>query len=97
MNAITTEAFLIEDQLKDLERMAAGDLVMKARNVEQLSRRTPNRSERLRYASAFARVRDEMAAAVSRMERVCPDLDVPEFIAEGSTVDLAQSRRSFVR
>lgn len=92
MNARTPATFLREDALRELERLSAADLVMKMRNVDVLNRTLAD-DERARLAKVFERTANEFDTAAALLKRERPAVDVPHFIAKGSTVDLTESRR----
>jgi xanthine dehydrogenase iron-sulfur cluster and FAD-binding subunit A len=84
--------FLLDEQLREIEQLAAAEIVMKMRSVQVLNRTMTN-PERAKYAQVFQRLSNEFQAAATLLRRVRPDNEVPPTIAEGSTVDLNESRR----
>lgn len=86
------EDFLIEEQLREIERLAAADIVMKMRSAEVLNKTLSN-PERRKYAEVFQRLSREFQQAATLFSRERVDPEVPEFIREGSTVDVNESRR----
>lgn len=75
----------------EIDRMAAGEKVRKMRDVEALAKKsTP--MERARWAKTFHDLAKQFEAAALRLDRYVPDGDeVPEFIREGSTVELRKA------
>ncbi len=87
------EDFLVEERLRDLERLSAADLVMKMRDVESLSRLTTSPAERRRYAEVFRATGAAFMNASARMAREVPDPETPEYLREGANVPLRIGHR----
>lgn len=88
LDAMKPRETLIDERLTEMERLAAADLVMKMRNVEQLAKSCSD-AERARFADIFERTAKQFEAAALKLRRFRPDLDTPGYLREGSTAPLS--------
>lgn len=74
------------DIIHEIEKLSAGELVMRARNLDSYLPRLDN-IDRGRTGQAFRRVAAELLEAARKCDRFIPD-ELPDFYREGSDVPL---------
>jgi hypothetical protein len=78
-------------RLEEIERYAAGQHVMNARNAAE-TLKGANHLERSVHVKAWRAIREQLDKAIARAERHCHDpQEVHELIREGSVIPLTRS------